>query len=113
MESLCPGRESIWPSIDPSNIIQNNSSAGIKYVNCSSLGTIDNLTVTGNGGYGAFSVMNAIELHYCSSEDAESTHILVFVQKTGVISEQLTHLLGSAVVDDEVFHVYLDGRRNR
>ena len=60
---------------------------------------------------GAFPVGDGkIQLHYSGDDDAEKTHILVFVQKEGDISDQLTHRLGSCVVQGVVYHVYLDGR---
>ncbi|MBS3767407.1 MAG: right-handed parallel beta-helix repeat-containing protein, partial [Candidatus Cloacimonetes bacterium] len=41
------------------NVFSNNSSAGIAYKDCSSLGTIEDLTLQNNEGYGAFLIANS------------------------------------------------------
>ncbi|MBN2461892.1 MAG: right-handed parallel beta-helix repeat-containing protein [Candidatus Cloacimonetes bacterium] len=47
------------PIIDADNIISNNTEYGIWFLNCSGLGILDELTLTGNGNYGALLVQNS------------------------------------------------------
>ena len=47
------------PQFLSNNQIINNSDCGIYFNNCNSLGTIDNLTMTDNGNYGAFRLTNS------------------------------------------------------
>ena len=47
------------PSISTGNTVQSNTNCGIFYDNCSSLGTIDSITLSNNNGYGAFCFQNS------------------------------------------------------
>ena len=47
------------PQFLSNNQIINNSDGGIYFNNCNSLGTIDNMTMTDNGNYGAFRLTNS------------------------------------------------------
>ncbi|MDD5702986.1 MAG: right-handed parallel beta-helix repeat-containing protein, partial [Dehalococcoidales bacterium] len=52
-------QDSTSPAVAAGVSVQDATSCGIYYQNSSSLGTIDNLNMTGNGGYGAFRMANS------------------------------------------------------
>jgi parallel beta-helix repeat protein len=54
-------RNCISPEVASGTFISDHTDYGIYYDNCYSVGTIDNLDLTGNGGYGAFLFVNSGE----------------------------------------------------